>query len=233
MGLYRYLAVFVRRWPLIVAIIVVDVLAAGYLYHKAKQGVGWQACVTLYVSDVTAPSITAGPSGATDLLLAGETAANFFGDDILDIAQSSSVAAYISTRLRPLRLPSTSAADINGSVSGSRKDRTVNLCATNPNAASARAIAAELGAAMVSSRARFMGTKLARRTFVSVISPASVGPAPSSKALLNFVLRVALGVLVALGAALLWDALDPRVRDSRDVERALGSPVLARVPSGR
>jgi capsular polysaccharide biosynthesis protein len=68
---------------------------------------------------------------------------------------------------------------------------------------------------------------MAKRVYTRVISPASVGPAPTSHATLTLLLRLVLGVLVALGAAFLWDALDPHVRNRADVERALRVPVLS------
>ncbi|MGI8826079.1 MAG: hypothetical protein ACR2JC_10620 [Chloroflexota bacterium] len=225
----QYWRIFVRRWPIVAAILLLTILAGGYQFLKARRHVGYQACLTLYVSDVSSPSLTVGASGATDVLLAGETAANFFADDILDVSQSQRVARYLSGTLRKAGLPSTSEGDINGAIGGSRRDRTVNLCVTNPNQASALAVAKNLGVAMERRRSQFIGPKLARRTYVHVVSDASVGPAPSSKALTNFLLRIVLGALVALGAALLWDALDPNVRDEEDVSHALGAPVIVTV----
>lgn len=226
-----YAGVLRRRWPLIAGLFIVIAVAAGYLYRKANHAAGSQACTTLYVSDVTAPSLTVGAAGSVETLLAGETAANFFADDILDVAQSRRVARYVSARLRGAHLPATTPADINGAVSGSRKDRTVNLCVTNPNSESALRVAAELGLAMQDNRAVFIGPKLARDTFVRIVSEATVGPAPTSRALLNLALRLVLGSLVALGAAFLWEAVDLTVRDERDIISALEAPVLARMPA--
>jgi hypothetical protein len=50
---------------------------------------------------------------------------------------------------------------------------------------------------------------MAKRTFVNIISAPEVSPAPTTHALNSFLLRVALGIIVALAAALFWDALDP------------------------
>lgn len=225
-----YWAIARRRWWIILAIVFLDALVSGYLYHKSARQAGFQACFTLYVADVSSPSLISAPPtslAAEGQLLAGETAANFFADDVLDVAQSSAVARFVSARLRPQGLPSTAMSDVQGSVSGSRLDRTVNLCAANPNSASALAVAQQVGTAMTVDRARFVGPSMGRRTYVKLISPATVAPAPKSHQLLNLGLRVFLGVLVALGAALVWDALDPTVRGQRDMEQALGAPVLA------
>jgi capsular polysaccharide biosynthesis protein len=225
----RYWAILRRRWLIVAVILVVDVLAAGYLFAKSTRSAGYQACTTLYVADTSAASMITAPSTSLQglgQLLSGETAANFFADDILDVAQSRSVASSISASLAAARRPHTAFDDINGSVSGSRVDRTVSLCVTNPDSGSATAAARQLGIAMSKDRARFVGIDMAKRTYVAVISDPSVGPAPVSRSLLNLGLRFFLGVLFALGVALLWDAVDPKVRDREDVERALGAPVL-------
>jgi capsular polysaccharide biosynthesis protein len=219
-----YWGILRRRWLLIAVIIVLDALGSGYLYLKAHRQVGYQAALTLYVSDVSAPSVTL---ETTDQLLSGETAANFFADDILDVAQTSRVASYISQHLRPLHLPSSAASNFTGAIGGSRKDRTVNLTLNNSDQQTALLAAHALGVAMTADRAGFIGQEMAHRTFVDVVSPATVGPAPAGHLLLSLGLRLFLGVLVALGLAFLWDALDPTVRDARDVEHALGLPVLA------
>jgi capsular polysaccharide biosynthesis protein len=219
-----YLGILQRRWVLIAAIIALDVAASGYLYLKAHRQIGYQASLTLYVSDVSAPSVTL---ETTDQLLSGETAANFFADDILDVAQSSRVAAFIGRHISSLHLPNSAPSNFSGAIGGSRKDRTVNLTLNNPNQRTALTAADALGAAMSVDRAQFIGRQMARRTFVTVVSPATVGPAPAGRALVSFALRLFLGILVALGLAFLWDALDPTVRDAHDVEHSLGLPVLA------
>lgn len=221
-----YADILRRRWPIVAAILLLDVLVSGALFARAYRHVGYAGCVTVYVADVSAPSVTL---ETTDQLLAGETAANFFGDDILDVAQSSDVARTISDALGPAHLPNSAPGEL--AVSGARKDRTVNLCVANPSAATAGAAAQLLGYEMTKNRAHFIGKKMARRTYVRVISPASVGKVSASHQLVNLVLRLVLGLLVALGLALLWDAVDPTVRDRLDVERALGVPVLGQATS--
>jgi capsular polysaccharide biosynthesis protein len=224
-----YWAILRRRWVLIAVIVLLDLLLSGFTYRRANQSAGYQSCLTVYVADLSAPSIVAASSSLENAaeLLAGESAANFFADDLLDVAQSRSVARYVSRRIASKNLPDSSFGSINGSVGGARQDRTVNLCLTNPSRATAAAAAGALGTAMTSARAQFVGNKMASRTFVKLISPPNTAPAPKSKKLLTLALQLILGLLVALGLALMWDALDPRVRDRADLERSLGLPVLA------
>lgn len=56
---------------------------------------------------------------------------------------------------------------------------------------------------------------------------AKIAPTPRR----NAVLGVAVGLLLGLGAALLWEALDKRVRDEDEFDTALGIPLLGRLPA--
>lgn len=228
-----YWGVARRRWYILLAIVVLDVLASGAVYARSRHAAGYQACTTLYVADVSAPSLIAAPQTTLETagqLLAGETAANFFGDDVLDVADSSRVTNFVSARLAGRALPHSTPGDLNGSVSGSRHDRTVALCVNNPNSRTALAAASALGTAMTAARSRFLGAEMARRTYVAVISSPTVGAVPSSTSRLRLGLEFVLGLLLAGGIALLWDAADPTVRDRVDLERLLNVPV-ARMPS--
>jgi capsular polysaccharide biosynthesis protein len=223
-----YWGVVQRRWHILLAIVIVDVVAGGAVYARSRHAAGYQACTTLYVADVSAPSLISAPQTTLETagqLLAGETAANFFGDDVLDVAESSRVSGFVSSHLAGRGLPNSGRADINGSISGSRHDRTVALCVTNPNSRTALAAATEVGMAMTSSRSQFLGSGIARRTYVAVISHATVGAVPASTSRLRLALQFILGLLLAGGIALLWDAADPTVRNRADLERLLNVPV--------
>jgi capsular polysaccharide biosynthesis protein len=231
----RYLGILRRRWVLVAAVLVLDAIVSGLLFARTYRTAGYQACVGLYVADVSAAGTIAAPATSLEQLgqlLAGESAANFFADDLLDVAQSERVAAFVSSALHGRSLPHTGPGDINGSVSGSRRDRTLSICASSPYSASALGVAGALGSAMSRDRAQFVGSQMAKRTFVRVISSPTVASVPPSRSALNLLLRLFLGALVAIGLALVWDALDPRIRGREDVEQALGVPVLAEGGSG-
>ncbi len=208
----EYWAVLRRRWWIVAIVVLIDVLVSGYLFAKSYRHIGSQACLTLYVSDIGAPSLVAVPTDLLDTVgqqLAGETAANFFADDILDISQGGQIASFMGSHVARLGLPNAAPGDL--SVSGSRKDRTVTLCVNNPSASSALAAGNALAAAWTSERTRFMGS-IGKRVDVMVITQPSVGSAPVSHGLVSLALRLILGLIVAVGLALLWDALDPARR---------------------
>jgi hypothetical protein len=220
-----YAVPLIRRWYVVAAIVLLDVVIAGYLYRKATHTAQSQACLTLYVADVSSPSLIAAAGTNLDTtaqLLAGETAANFFGDDILDVAQSKDVAHYLSQS-------TPGHPGLDGAVSGARQDRTVNLCVTNASAGIAAKAAKALGRAMTADRASFIGTRMAARTYVRVISPPTVSAVSTSHDKVDLLLRFVLGLAVAIAVGYAWDALDPRVRDERDVEQVTRAPVLATI----
>jgi uncharacterized protein involved in exopolysaccharide biosynthesis len=65
------------------------------------------------------------------------------------------------------------------------------------------------------------------QTEIAVLNPAVPPLKPASpKLLLNLVLAVFLGGMLAVGMAFLMEMLDRRVRDPRDVTDLLGVPVL-------
>lgn len=228
MGWSDYAGILLRRWWIVALIVVIAILAGAYRYRQASRQAGYQACSTLYVADLAPPNIIVAPGSNTldvaSQALAGETAANFFGDDMIDIAQSRSVASYISGQVNASRSAGP-APGFQGAVSGSRLDRTIDLCVSNPNGAVALAGAKALDRGMTADRKRFLGP-MAKRIYTRVISAPQVSAISTGHAKLTFLLEIILGIIVAVGAAFLWDALDPRVRGARDVEDALRVPVL-------
>lgn len=66
------------------------------------------------------------------------------------------------------------------------------------------------------------------QTNVSVLTPASPPLDPSSpRILLNLLLSIFLGTLLGVGAALMSELYDRRIRSTEDLEQVLGLPVLA------
>lgn len=225
----QYWGILRRRWKIVAVLILIDLLVSGALFIRSVRHLGYQACTTVYVADAGAPGLISAPETALQnegALLAGETAANFFGDDIVDVAGSQHVARFVSRLLRGRGLPSTSEGDINGSVNGSRLDRTVSLCATNPSEQSALAIAGGVGQAMTRYRALFLGKVMSKRVYVGAISDPSASKASARHQLTTFAEQFVLGLLVAGGLAFLWDAIDPSVRDRRDLAAGAAVPVV-------
>jgi len=71
----------------------------------------------------------------------------------------------------------------------------------------------------------------ANQTNISVLTPASEPVEPSSpRVLLNTMLSVFVGTLLAVGIALLRELMDRRVRGPQDLVEALGLPVLGALP---
>ena len=65
MAWQTYWGVLWRRAPIIVAVIALDLLVSGYLYAKSSKSAGFQACQSLYVADVSAPSLIAAPGSSS------------------------------------------------------------------------------------------------------------------------------------------------------------------------
>ncbi len=67
---------------------------------------------------------------------------------------------------------------------------------------------------------------------VAIIRPATVPRQPAApRPVRDTTLAAVLGVIVGIGLAFLRNALDQRIRDPREVEQALGSPLVGYVPA--
>ena len=67
----------------------------------------------------------------------------------------------------------------------------------------------------------------------AIVRVASTGEKVAPTPMRNAVLGLGLGLLLGIGAALLWEALDRRVRDEAEIEQLLGGPLLSRIPERR
>lgn len=64
----------------------------------------------------------------------------------------------------------------------------------------------------------------------SVVRPATGAEQIRPTPVRNAALGAAVGIILGFGIALLWNALDRRVRSEEEIERVLGVPLLARLP---
>jgi capsular polysaccharide biosynthesis protein len=65
---------------------------------------------------------------------------------------------------------------------------------------------------------------------MAIDTPTARAATTTPSVLLDIALRVSFGLLFGLFLAFLVDFLDTRLRTAREVERALGVPVLAAIP---
>ena len=167
------------------------------------------------------------PGGSTQAVNL-ERAARLMAADLREVAQSRIVAGDVARYVNSRGLGPVSPADVSGSVDAAGSGSTVSLSVSATNQLRAIGISRRLLADLSSGRSRFVGVAEARRSIVTIIGPTDVSRQSSREILSTFGLRTLLGLLVAIGLALLWDYLDDTVHGPEDAERYLGAPVLAR-----
>ena len=137
--------------------------------------------------------------------------------------------------------PSALAEDVSATVSGtSATGGTANVLSIScamPTAASAQRCAAAAATAYMAFRNDANQPKVTQAhdpTHVTLVTPATLPTAPSGVRLRILVpIGALLGLLLGIGAVLVRDYFDHRVRDSADLERCLDAPVLAAIPLAR
>lgn len=225
MTLVSWVTVLRRRWIVVATIIGVVALASAVLAIQAYHERQYMGTVELYVSVVPTPG-SATETAAQ--LLASETAANYLGDDLLAVAHSNAVARSVSRDLARRHVAYLTPTAVESAVGGGRAGRTLTITASYGTSRVALAMVGSLTEALTTRRAAYVGPAVARGSYVDVLGRPAVGRVVAGRPLHDFVLRVFLGTVVAVGAAFAWDFLDDTVQNPEQVEASLSAPVLAR-----
>ncbi|MBF6327870.1 GNVR domain-containing protein [Nocardia transvalensis] len=213
-----------RRWPIIVAAVLVC-LAAAYGYVRT-QPVTYTASSTCYVSMATGTSVNDSYQGG----LAAQQRVRSY----LDLVTSQTVAQRVKDQLGL----ATSAEELRGRISAASPPATTILVVSvrDGTADGARRLTDE-----VVSQFRHMVSQLetiqvdaAPAARVAVVDKAAMPTAPSGpQGKRTLALGLLGGLMIGFGAALARDRLDRRLRTSADVAAIVPVPILGIVDDGR
>jgi len=127
--------------------------------------------------------------------------------------------------------PALSAPAVQGAIATDYQRSLVVLYVTAPDPRTAEAIAQAAAWVAREEVGRVWPQAVGTGTLTPLDVPAASPTAPSLRARLEGLFRIALGLLLGLTLAFLADFTDPRIWDRRDVER-LGLRVLGEIPKG-
>jgi capsular exopolysaccharide synthesis family protein len=138
-----------------------------------------------------------------------------------DPEQAAAIATAFAEEYAAFR-KETAQASLNEAAQTAR-DRLNELSATEQASDEGRELRARLRQIEIAAAAQTGGVEVARRALVPT-------NASSPKPLRTGVLALVLGLLLALGCALLLELLDRRLKEEEDIETVLGLPILATIP---
>jgi capsular polysaccharide biosynthesis protein len=225
MQLRDYWEIVRRRWPLVLLVPALTLVASGYF---ALRGPG-AYCSFMKLAVTVRPDPTY-LSDHYDPRLTSTQFAEYLADDLTEIFKSQAFGADVAAELGHSIEPGMVAA----ATRAKKTHRTIDLevCGQDLGAVS------ELGQAyarVFETRlpAYFQQLQLAEASAVLINRP-TVGRATSLAGIAaQLALRTLLGLALGLGLAFLLHYLDDRLRDRRDLERALELPILAEIPPHR
>ncbi|WP_083885085.1 Wzz/FepE/Etk N-terminal domain-containing protein [Nocardia thailandica] len=209
-----------RRWTAIAAGGLLGLLAA--LAYAQLSPVSYAASSTLYVSMATGTSVNDSYQGG----LAAQQRVRSY----LELADSAAVAERV---LAERKLP-MSAEELRTHITATSPPATslLIITVTDGTAAGAR----DLTDAVVAQFRRLVDeletieTTAAPAARVAVVDRAKLPAGPEGPGAGRLVpLGLVAGLALGVGAAMLWDRIDRRLRSAADLEHATGLPVLAKL----
>jgi capsular polysaccharide biosynthesis protein len=203
-------AILRRRWWLV---LLVPVAAAALLL--------WQSSERPYQVTVRATVLI---PGDTEVPGSSERPELMVLDDLPSLVGSRAFAEGVRVAMRATDL---TVEDVQASLSGSRFSRVLTVSVTRDDPTEATEIAEAVSQTLPNLVNTYLVPQGGAPATVRIIDP----PSDPTRSRPNQALKDGVVVLVALvfgaGLAVAADAIDPRLHDSPQIERALGAPVLA------
>jgi capsular polysaccharide biosynthesis protein len=226
MQLRQLWAVIARRWLILVLVVgLATVGGAAALAFGPRQ---YSAEVRLLLNRVPSQTPAATPDFRYDdyyRFLATE----YVLDDLVEEVHGNRFALAVLERLNNRGILGMSDEAVMRGLKAERMHRILTVEVTAPTRDAALGMARAVEELLTSSADQFRPPD-GSRVNVKVIHSDPVAHSNLPRALLIFILQVALAVLLGLGLVLLLDYLDDRVRGVEDAA-ALGLPLLGRLPA--
>ena len=244
MEIRQYLAVLIRRWPILA--IIIGLTALGGLVNFLRTPATYTAETRLLVRQQPTPDNL--PYFTFDRYY-NWFSDEFLVDDYTEIVGSRAFADQVVARLHEYPLTDGKprfaidtrgvlAGDVVGHLSADRQHRVLIVTAQSGDRgladAMANAAADVLGAASTPNSAApsLNPVQIQDKPMFGLLDASDANHVASNRgrALINAGVLVGLGLVAALALVFLIEYFDDRLRDEAEAERLLGAPVLGRIP---
>lgn len=222
MELRYYADVLRERW--LIALLTALAVLAAVVGATLLQTPSYTAKNRLYVQTQAGSTVTELQQGAT-----------FARQQITSYADLAKSPLVLEPVIEDLDLQTTSsqlASSISTTVPPDTLILEISAASEDPEAAAR--IANATAESLAEQVAQLETTDGQSRVTLTTIAPATVPASPASPNIpRNIAVGVVLAILAGLGAALLRDVLDNRVRRPADITETLGRPLIASIPMSR
>ena len=219
LDLVQYWQILRKRWILIVVIPLIAALVSGIVSFFILKPV-YEASTTLIVGKKASDTVQPNQVLDYNVIMANQQLAKTYAE----IAKSRTIEENV---IKKLGLPITQERlDEKISVDAVKNTEVLEIKVENNDsqmaAKIANTLAQEFSAAVI---------EIKKVDSVSIVDAAVAPPDPvKPKKMFNVLIAFMVGLIAAMGTALLLEYLDNTIKSSDDVEKTLGLPVLGMIP---
>lgn len=236
-----------RRWLVLVIVAAVIILSAYMLLTAKRSYQGTLRFIVRQEAEVTRPNYVIFTFDryynwfSSEFLVDDYTqiaTSDAFANSVLATVQQDRAAGklnYWNVQKLSAEVDSLSAARIKSGIESDRKQRELRVVVSSTSKELTKAIADAAAAVLTDAKLKpisgnyDMGADKAAFSLIDGVSLDTISSS-TSREILYAIVRVLIGVVVALALAFLLEYLDRSLRDESDAERVLGLPVLGAIP---
>lgn len=225
MELRRYAGILVRWWWVIVLVAALATVFS--LVTVLRTPRAYQATTNVLISRL--PDAPTQPVFTYDEYY-NWLASEYVVDDYTQIVTSRQFATDVSAKLASKYNMQIPPAAVQGALSAERTHRVLKITVKLPNFNQAISTGQAVADTVSENGMKYFGRSSTDKVAVSVLDTPEFADSGRTNLILNFLLRIILGVAVGIGLAFLLEYLDDSVREAREVEQLLGLPVVGTIP---
>lgn len=225
MELRDYLGVLRRRWYIVLLTTAIVGLIGAALTVRGPRS--YESTVRLAISIATNKSADDNSPYRHFADYYAWLASEYLADDLSEIIKSDAFAADVAAYLNE----DVGRSQFREVVRARKTHRLLEVTVQAGTPDSARRIASSVAEVVKSQGAKYLAQlEQGGAKIVAIDTPTARPATTTGSQILDIGLRAAFGLLFGIFLAFAADYLDPRFRTAREVERALGVPVLAEIP---